>query len=64
MNLSALSQIEAHIAQLSFAEQLWLLERVAQRLRTQCATPSAFDPQHQTAPSFVRAHPCDPPSAI
>jgi hypothetical protein len=47
MNPSALSQIEAHIAQLSFTEQLWLLERVAQRLRTQGAPQSVCD--HQLA---------------
>ncbi len=47
MNPSALSQIEADISQLSFTEQLWLLERIAQRLRTQCATPNAFE--HQLA---------------
>jgi len=35
MNLSVLSQIEERIHQLSLAEQLWLIERLAQRLRTQ-----------------------------
>jgi hypothetical protein len=33
MNLAALSQIAERIAQLSLAEQLWLIERVTQRLR-------------------------------
>jgi len=33
MNLAALSQIEESISQLSLAEQLWLIERVAQHLR-------------------------------
>lgn len=47
MNSSALSQIEADIAQLSFTEQLWILERVVQRLRTQGTPQSVFD--HQLA---------------
>jgi len=45
MNLSALSQIEERIAQLSLAEQLWLIERVAQRLREHLDAQSAFDQQ-------------------
>ena len=45
MNLVVLSQIEAHIDQLSLAEQLWLLERLAQRLRTQMIVHSSFEPQ-------------------
>ena len=45
MNLAVLSQIEAHIDQLSLAEQLWLLERLAQRLRAQMIVHSPFEPQ-------------------
>jgi len=45
MNLSALSQIEESISQLSLAEQLWLIERVAQRLREHLDAQSAFDQQ-------------------
>jgi hypothetical protein len=45
MNLAALSQIEESISQLSLAEQLWLIERVAQRLRDTLGTQSAYDPQ-------------------
>jgi hypothetical protein len=45
MNLSALSQIEENISQLSLAEQLWLIERVAQRLRENLGAQSAFDQQ-------------------
>ena len=45
MNLSALSQIEESIDQLPLAEQLWLIERVAQRLRDTLDAQSAFDPQ-------------------
>ena len=33
MNLTTLAQIEEHIHQLSLAEQLWLIEHLAQRLR-------------------------------
>ena len=43
MNLSAVSHIEERIAQLSLAEQLWLIERVAQCLREHLGAPSAFD---------------------
>jgi hypothetical protein len=45
MNLAALSQIEERIAQLSLAEQLWLIERVAQRLRDRLDAQSTFDQQ-------------------
>jgi hypothetical protein len=40
MNLSALSQIEERIQQLSVAEQLWLIERVTQRIRETLVAPS------------------------
>jgi len=45
MNLAVLSQIEERIHQLSFAEQLWLIERVAQRIREQLVAQSAFEHQ-------------------
>jgi len=45
MNLPALSQIEESIDHLSLAEQLWLIERVAQRIREKLDTQSAFDQQ-------------------
>jgi hypothetical protein len=45
MNLAALSQIEESISQLSLAEQLWLIERVAQRLRDTLGAQSPFDQQ-------------------
>ena len=45
MNLSVLSQIEESIDQLSLAEQLWLIERVAQRIREKLDAQSAFDQQ-------------------
>jgi hypothetical protein len=45
MNLSALSHIEESIYQLSIAEQLWLIERVAQRIREKLGAQSAFDQQ-------------------
>jgi len=45
MNLAVLSQIEARIDQLSLAEQLWLLERIAQRVRAQMIVYSPFEPQ-------------------
>ncbi len=45
MNLSAMSQIEESISQLSLAEQLWLIERVAQRIRDTLGAQSAFDQQ-------------------
>jgi len=43
MNLSVLSQIEEHIHQLSLAEQLWLIERLAQRLREQLMAQNTFE---------------------
>ena len=45
MNFPALSQIEEHIAQLSLDEQLWLIARVAHRLRAQLITQSPLDAQ-------------------
>ena len=45
MNLSTLSQIEERIAQLALAEQLWLLERVAQRIREKFVAQSTYDQQ-------------------
>jgi len=45
MNLSTLSQIEAHITQLSLDEQLWLIARIAQRLRAQLVAQSPSDAQ-------------------
>ena len=45
MNLAVLSQIAERIHQLSFAEQLWLIERVAQRIREQLVAQSAFEHQ-------------------
>ena len=45
MNLAALSQIEERISQLSLAEQLWLIERVAQRIREKFVAQNAFDQQ-------------------
>ena len=43
MNLSVLSQIEEHIHQLSLAEQLWLIERLAQRLREQLSAQNTCE---------------------
>lgn len=43
MNLSVLSQIEERIQQLSLAEQLWLIERLAQRLRAQLLAQTTFE---------------------
>jgi hypothetical protein len=43
MNLSALSQIEECIQQLSVAEQLWLIERVTQRIRETLVAQSASE---------------------
>ena len=43
MNLSVLSQIEERIHQLSLVEQLWLIERLAQRLRAQLSTHNTFE---------------------
>ena len=45
MNLPALSQIEESIDHLSLTEQLWLIERVAQRIREKLDAQSAFDQQ-------------------
>jgi hypothetical protein len=45
MNLSALSQIEERIGQLPLAEQLWLIERVAQRIREKLDAQRALDQQ-------------------
>jgi hypothetical protein len=45
MNMAGLSQIEAHIHQLSLAEQLWLLERLAQHLREQLIVHDPFEQQ-------------------
>jgi len=45
MNLTALSQIEESIAQLSLVEQLWLIERVAQRLRDTLGAQSTLEQQ-------------------
>ena len=45
MNLAILSQIEEHIHQLSLAEQLWLIERLAQRLREQLTVQSTLESQ-------------------
>lgn len=56
MNLPVLSQIEGRIHQLSLGEQLWLIERLAQRLRAQliprntledAMTAMAADPEIQ-----------------
>ena len=43
MNLSVLSQIEERIHQLSLVEQLWLIERLAQRLREQLIAHNTFE---------------------
>ena len=57
MNIPILSQIEERISQLSAEEQLWLIARVAQRLRARLTTQSpaeaqlvamAADPEIQT----------------
>ena len=45
MHASVLSQIEEQITQLSVDEQLWLIERVAQRLRESMRTQRAFEAQ-------------------
>lgn len=39
MTPPTLEQIEADIAQLSLAEQLWLMERLAHRIRTRTLQP-------------------------
>ena len=43
MNLSVLSQIGEHIHQLSLVEQLWLIERLAQRLREQLLAQNTLE---------------------
>jgi hypothetical protein len=45
MNVAALSQIEEHISQLPWEEQLWLIARVAQRLRAQLVAKSPIEDQ-------------------
>ena len=45
MNLAVLSQLEERIHQLSLAEQLWLIECLAQRLREQLIVQSPFEQQ-------------------
>ena len=45
MHSSILSQIEERITQLPIDEQLWLIERVAQRLRQSMLKQSVFDAQ-------------------
>jgi len=45
MHASVLSQIEERITQLPVDEQLWLIERVAQRLRESMRTQRAFNAQ-------------------
>ena len=39
MTIPTLERIEADIAQLSLAEQLWLMERLAHRIRQQTLRP-------------------------
>ena len=43
MNLPVLSQIEESINQLPLDEQLWLIERVAQRIRANIVSQNAWD---------------------
>ena len=45
MNIPVLSQIEEHISRLSAEEQLWLIARVAQRLRAQLTTQGPAEAQ-------------------
>ncbi len=45
MDPPGLAQIEERIRQLSFADQLRLIERVAQRVREELATQATFDRQ-------------------
>lgn len=45
MHASVLSQIEERITQLPVDEQLWLIERVVQRLRESMRTQRAFEAQ-------------------
>ena len=48
MNNTILERIEADISQLSLSEQLWLMERLAQRIR-QNALPAHPDFERQLA---------------
>jgi hypothetical protein len=45
MNMVALSQIEESIYKLSLDEQLWLIERLAQRIRTTGVTLRPLEAQ-------------------
>ena len=47
MSISLLERIETDISQLAFPDQLWLLERLAQRIRRRAlpAQPAAFEAQ-------------------
>jgi len=45
MHASVLSQIEERITQLPIDEQLWLIERVAQRLRESIRNQRVFEAQ-------------------
>lgn len=45
MHLDLVSRLESQMAQLSFSEQLWLLERLVQRLRMQSDGPDPRDAQ-------------------
>jgi hypothetical protein len=45
MNTVALSEIENRIRQFSIAEQLWLVERVAQNIREQLAVKPSLEEQ-------------------
>ena len=45
MNQTVVSQIEEHMHQLSLAEQLWLIEHLAQRLREQLTVQNTFESQ-------------------
>lgn len=45
MNLSALSQIEESINQLSLDEQLWLIERLTQNIRKHVGAQNTLEDQ-------------------
>lgn len=45
MNTVALSEIENRIRQFPIAEQLWLVERVAQNIREQLAAKPSLEEQ-------------------
>lgn len=45
MNLPVLAEIEESINQLPLDEQLWLIERITQRLRAHITAQSAWDNQ-------------------